>query len=596
MYQHFFGLDEQAFSIAVNPRYLYMSAQHREALAHLLYGIQSGGFVQLTGEVGTGKTTIVRSLLEQLPAQTDVAMILNPMASVPELLSSICDELGANYIADGNTVKTLTDALHAFLLRNHAQGRNTVLLIDEAQLLSPDALEQIRLLTNLETPTAKLLNIILVGQPELATILAQPSLRQLSQRITARFHLRPLSAAETQAYIHHRLSVAGRSASETLVPATIARKVYQFSGGIPRLINIICERMLLGAYARNTQQLDNAIFAQAEKEVRGSLKAGATVPAPMPQARQSRTWGYPLAAAAGAALIVLAGLFTGWLNPPQTDSLASSPLPQSPPQAEARIGVAELQPLAHQAEPEPTSVEPPEQSAAGVSEQPPEPEETSAAQEKPAPDAPPAWNRSAAVAQEALYRHAGHEVPAAEALCQAQAESGPVCQKARLETWDQLRELNRPVVMTLITPERKLAYTSLIGLNESQALLMTENGERIIAWAELAPLWTGEVEYLWYKPAGFQNSAGPGSSGPAVSWLAQQFAQLDGKSEPLTRDRYSERLARRVQIFQRQQQLEDDGIVGLKTLQSLNQVLGFEQPLGEPAETSSPTERNGAGI
>ncbi len=593
MYQHFFGLDEQAFSIAVNPRYLYMSAQHREALAHLLYGIQSGGFVQLTGEVGTGKTTIVRSLLEQLPAQTDVAMILNPMASVPELLSSICDELGANYVADGNSVKTLTDSLHAFLLRNHAQGRNTVLLIDEAQLLSPDALEQIRLLTNLETPTAKLLNIILVGQPELATILAQPSLRQLSQRITARFHLRPLSAAETQAYIHHRLSVAGRSASETLVPAAIARKVYQFSGGIPRLINIIFERMLLGAYARNTQQLDNGIFAQAEKEVRGSLKAGETVPAPMRQASQSRHWGYSLAAAAGAAAIVLTGLFASWLNSPQTDRLASSAVPPSAPQTETPALGAE-----------PAEIEPriAEQPAAAVSEQPPKSEENYASEENPAskespvPEAPPPWNHSLALAQEALYRHTGHQVPPGEALCQAQQDNGPVCEKAQLQTWNQLRELNRPVVMTLITPERKLAYTTLVGLNERKALLLTENGERAMAWAELAPLWTGEVEYLWYKPPGFQNSLGPGSSGPAVAWLAQQFAQLDGKREPLTRDRYSERLARRVQIFQRQHQLEDDGIVGLKTLQSLNQVLGFEQPLDEPAETSSPAERNGAEI
>lgn len=587
MYQHFFGLDEQAFSIAVNPRYLYMSAQHREALAHLLYGIQSGGFVQLTGEVGTGKTTIVRSLLEQLPAQTDVAMILNPMASVPELLSSICDELGANYIADGNTVKTLTDSLHAFLLRNHAQGRNTVLLIDEAQLLSPDALEQIRLLTNLETPTAKLLNIILVGQPELASILAQPSLRQLSQRITARFHLRPLSAAETQAYIHHRLSVAGRSASETLVPAAIARKVYQFSGGIPRLINIICERMLIGAYARNTHQLNNAIFDQAEKEVRGSLKASDTSPAPALQASHSRRWGYPLAAAAGAAAIALAGLFAGWLNQPQPESLNFTAPDQLRGQPLALA--AESRTLDDQTEPEPTTMKAP---APSTVERSPEPSEL----ETPDPEPQPAWSRSAAVAQEALYQYSGHQVPPANELCQAEKASGPVCQKAQLQTWDQLHELNRPVVMTLITPERKLAYSALIGLNEQQALLLTKEGKHSMPWSELAPLWNGEVEYLWYKPPAFQNSIGPGNSGPAVAWLAQQFAQLDGKSEPLTRDRYSEKLARRVQIFQRQQQLEDDGIVGLKTLQRLNQVLGLEQPLEEPAEVYEPATRIGAEI
>lgn len=589
MYQHFFGLDEQAFSIAVNPRYLYMSAQHREALAHLLYGIQSGGFVQLTGEVGTGKTTIVRSLLEQLPAQTDVAMILNPMASVPELLSSICDELGADYLAAGNTVKTLTDSLHAFLLRNHAQGRNTVLLIDEAQLLSPDALEQIRLLTNLETSTAKLLNIILVGQPELVTILAQPSLRQLSQRITARFHLRPLSAAETQAYIHHRLSIAGRTASETLVPASIARKVYQFSGGIPRLINIICERMLLGAYARNTQQLNNAIFAQAEMEVRGSLKAGETAQAPTPYVVRSRRWGYPLAVAAGVAAIALLGLFASWVNQPQTETSELTASPQNPAQAELLALVAESESSGEQANSTSSAIEPPTQSAVADAQEPSETEIS-------APEPPPVWSRSPAPAQEALYRFSGHQVPSAEALCQSQNDSGPICQQLQLQTWDQLRELNRPVVMSLITPERKLAYTTLIGLNERQALLLTEDGERAMAWAELAPLWTGEVEYLWYKPPGFQNSVGPGAGGPAVAWLAQQFAQLDGKSEPLTRDRYSEKLARRVQIFQRLHQLEDDGIVGLKTLQQLNQVLGLEQPLNEPSEVAEPATRLGAEI
>src|SRR5690606_15900194 len=253
-----------------NPRYLYMSDQHREALAHLLYGIQIGGFVLLTGEVGTGKTTIIRCLLEQLPEKTDIAIILNPMASGPELLRTICEELGVRYIIDDWGIKDLTDGLHHFLLDNHSKGRKTVLLIDEAQLLDPKVLEQIRLLTNLETTTEKLLQIILVGQPELKAMLAQPSLRQLSQRITARFHLESLSLAETHAYIEHRLRVAGLSDKRTPFTDDIVKKVHRFSGGIPRLINVISERILLGAYGKNRAVADNEIFDQAALEVSGT--------------------------------------------------------------------------------------------------------------------------------------------------------------------------------------------------------------------------------------------------------------------------------------------------------------------------------------
>src|SRR5690606_26666572 len=269
MYQKFFGLNEQAFSIAVNPRYLYMSDHHREALAHLVYGIRVGGFVLLTGEVGTGKTTIIRCLLEQLPDTTDIAIVMNPMASAPELLTIICDELGVAYNTGTATTNDLVNALHQYLLLCHEQGRKTVLLIDEAQLLTPDVLEQIRLLTNLETTTEKLLQIILVGQPELKDLLARPSLRQLSQRITARFHLHALSLADTHAYIGHRLAVAGLDSQPNPFPSDIIKRIHEFSGGVPRLINILCERLLLGAYGRNQRVVDRAIFQQAVDEVAG---------------------------------------------------------------------------------------------------------------------------------------------------------------------------------------------------------------------------------------------------------------------------------------------------------------------------------------
>ncbi|MDQ2075181.1 ExeA family protein [Marinimicrobium sp. ABcell2] len=565
MYHHFFGLEEQAFSIAVNPRYLFMSEQHREALAHLLYGIRSGGFVQLTGEVGTGKTTLVRCLLEQLPEQTDVAMILNPMASLPELLSSICDELRAPYPADQQTVKTLTDSLHSFLLHNHAQGRNTVLLIDEAQLLSTEALEQIRLLTNLETDTTKLLNIILVGQPELVDILAQPSLRQLSQRITARFHLRPLSLQETRAYIHHRLTVAGLESDRVLVPAAIAHKVYQFSGGVPRLINVICERMLLGAYARNTRRLNKAIFAQAEREVRGSRPANQDL-LPQPPRR------FPLAATVAGVAIALSATAAFVLVEDPRDALqrvtALLEAPQEPQmtaEALAAVGAFNLQ-----TEPTPK----PELNLTNslLDAIPTEPDEPQA----------PLWTHDLPSAQAALAQHLGRPHSIGQGACDAAQSAGLQCEQRKLQTWDDLRTLDRPVVMTLITPERRRAYTTLTGLDEEHALLFTEGESRKIPWSELATLWTGDVQYLWYRPPGYGQSIAPGQSGDSVRWLAEQFAQLDNQSEPLTRSTYNARLKQRVEIFQRQQRLDDDGIVGAMTLQRLNQALGLEKPLSEP--------------
>lgn len=276
MYYRYFGLQEEPFSIAVNPKYLFMSARHRDALAHLLYGVGAGGgFILLTGEVGTGKTTINRCLLQQLPTETDIAIILNPALNADELLASACDELGISYEPGASSLKDLTDKLHAFLLENHGRGRNTVLLIDEAQHLQFDVLEQIRLLTNLETNTRKLLQIILVGQPELAVMLGKPELRQLSQRVTARYNLQPLNFEETAAYIRHRLQVAGLPANQELFPASVVKGIFRHTRGIPRLINVLCDRMLLGTYGHNKTRVDRNILRQAATEVLGeSAPAG----------------------------------------------------------------------------------------------------------------------------------------------------------------------------------------------------------------------------------------------------------------------------------------------------------------------------------
>src|SRR5688572_12403739 len=238
MYQSFFGLGEKPFAITPDARYLFLSERHAEAIAHLLYGItEAGGFVQLTGEVGTGKTTVVRSLLAQAPKDAEIALILNPRITAPEFLLTICEELGIG-VPDSATqsVKDLVDILNDYLLRAHARGRRVVLVVDEAQNLATDVLEQVRLLTNLETSTQKLLQIILIGQPELRELLARNELRQLAQRITGRFHLNPLSKVESSAYVRHRLRVAG-STSDIFTPAAL-REIYRLSGGVPRVINV----------------------------------------------------------------------------------------------------------------------------------------------------------------------------------------------------------------------------------------------------------------------------------------------------------------------------------------------------------------------
>lgn len=265
MYNEYFGLSEAPFSIAPDPRYLFLSDKHREALAHLIYGVgDQGGFVLLTGEVGTGKTTICRCLLQQVPDNADIAFIINPKQSVNQLLQSIFKELHIA-LEKGATSKDLIDHLTQYLLAAHGRGRNTILIIDEAQNLSTDVLEQLRLLTNLETNEKKLLQLVLLGQPELNHMLEKPELRQLAQRITARYHLSPLSRKEVAEYIEYRLSVAGcRSA---LFSNAALKRVYQLSKGVPRLINLICDRSLLGAYASNSDAISAKIVNKAAAEV-----------------------------------------------------------------------------------------------------------------------------------------------------------------------------------------------------------------------------------------------------------------------------------------------------------------------------------------
>jgi len=534
MYLQYFGLREAPFSIAVNPRYLFMSHRHRDALAHLLYGVGAGGaFIVLTGEVGTGKTTINRCLLEQLPDNTDIAVILNPALSAAELLASVCDELGIDYPQEVATLKTLSDRLHAYLLDNHARGNKTVLMIDEAQHLGVDVLEQIRLLTNLETDSEKLLHIILIGQPELATMLRRPELRQLNQRVTARFNLEPLSREETGAYIRHRLQVAGLAPGTELFPAAVVRGIYRHSRGVPRLINLLCDRMLLGAYAQQKTRVSRRLLRGVVREVTGGSDW---------QERMKRLVTPGLTALALAAVLA-GGLW--WAAPGST------------PLAADRLTAVE-----------PAAAEPAATPAIAVGMSP-----ATDVSEESAVNALEATllGREAAVA--ALWS-LFLDAPMPVEPCGDNDRAAIRCVTASAESWQDLAHMQRPLVLNLLSPQRIERAAILIAIEEEWALLAAPDGVVRVALSALAPLWRGEYRYLWLAPPGFDRVLGRGDRGAAVAAVAQLFALLDGQSQPLSTDRFNRQLAERVRLFQREYGLDDDGLVGEQTLRQLNLALG----------------------
>ncbi len=532
MYHQYFGLNEAPFSIAVNPRYLFMSARHRDALAHLLYGVGAGGgFILLTGEVGTGKTTINRCLLEQLPDDTDVAIILNPALNALELLASACDELAISYDAQSHSLKVLTDQLHDFLLENHQRGRKTVLMIDEAQHLDFDVLEQIRLLTNLETNSQKLLQIILIGQPELAQLLNRPELRQLSQRITARYNLGPLNLDETRAYIRHRLEVAGMTPGREIFPNAVVVALFKRTRGIPRLINVLCDRVLLGAYGQNKLQADRKMLELAAKEVMGEEPVAAR-----------RSWWREIFIVLAAVLLVGAGagIVAGisWWQTPETEDFPPVPaLVTAPAVVPAPV---------------------------------PEPSITTR---------PPAWLMPPAKTMSRLWAITSpYPMPANS--CPGDVVNDVSCVAGSAETWSELQQFDRPVVLDMITRERFSASVLLLGIQDQAAMVLVSNGmnEDVgeVRLAELGPSWTGGYRFLWRPPRGFKEPLSRGDVSPVVARVAQLFAQLDGQGEALAINTFNAALQQRVILFQQQHQLEDDGVVGMQTLLKLNELLSID--------------------
>jgi len=543
MYLSFFGLSEKPFAITPDPRYLYLSERHAEALAHLLYGInESGGFIQLTGEVGTGKTTVVRTLLSRVPHHADVAVILNPRVTPAEFLLTICEELGLPIeAADRDSVKQMVDALNRRLLSAHAEGRRIIVIVDEAQNLSAETLEQVRLLTNLETPTQKLLQIILIGQPELRDLLDRNDLRQLAQRITGRYHLKPLSREETQGYVRHRLRVAG--ATEEIFTPGALREMHRLSSGIPRVINVSCDRALLGAYTREARKVSAALVRQAAGEVYGRRFMPVWL-----------GWAAGLGLAASFAAIAIVGIRT-WqhrsaalrtANPP---SAAVSPQPAA---ASAATGApAAGSPAAGSAPSRPT---PPPVTMNGLL-------------------AANNGNTSDAAAFRRLLSLWGTAMTDDRDPCGQAQRAGLACLEQR-GSWAQVRTLNRPAILTLTDDAGQKHRVVLSALDDKFATLVLSEHNQLVPIEEVSRDWFGDFTIVWKPKTSRTRELSVGMHGDEVRWLRRSLAALRGaSSDPEHGDLYDEELAIAVQNFQREHRLNVDGIAGLQTQVVLDTAL-----------------------
>ena len=546
MYIGHFGLTEPPFSITPDPRYLYMSEAHREALAHLLYGIgEGGGFVQLTGEVGTGKTTLCRCLLEQLPARVDVAFILNPKLTDVELLAAICDELRIPYPAGTTSRKVYVDALHHHLLDAHGRGHRTVLIIDEAQNLSAEALEQLRLLTNLETATEKLLQIILIGQPELTALLGKPQLRQVAQRVTARYHLQPFAERDTRAYIARRLQVAGQSLR--LFEPGALRVVHRASRGVPRLVNVICDRALLGAFAEGKRLVSARTVRRAAREVAGEAGGGAW--------RWLRAAG-AVAAVAALPLVAIAGGMAGWWRIPSFEEFRAPFLTKRPPTPPPTL--AALTPAADA---------PVGATAVAAAAVPPSPSALPAARPGPELDAllatRPAGDQAAALAR--VLGQWGATVPPGEEPCRAAMRAGLECYDGR-GTWTVVRRLGVPVALKLVMADGARNYVAVTAFEGDTVTLQMGDRAEMLPTSAIDRWWDGAFSLVWRPLPGVARVLGPGMQGPGVAWLRRALNEGD----VVLRDRgpavYDEALTASVVAFQRREGLQADGIAGIETL------------------------------
>jgi general secretion pathway protein A len=526
---------------------MYMSARHQEGLAHLLYGIDfGGGFVALTGEVGTGKTTLCHCLLQQLPKNIEVALILNSRLNVIELVATICDELGIIYDKAHYSLKSLIDLLNQYLLTAHASGKRTVLLIDEAQNLSLDVLEQVRLLTNLETSKTKLLRIILVGQPELKILLARQDLRQLNQRITARYHLLPLSLNETRAYIRHRLIVS--NGQPDIFKDSAIRKIYKLTSGIPRLINILCDRSLLGAYSTNSFSVTPAIVNHAAEEV-------------LAINNKKKTY---INVLLGLLLVSVAAItgFYFFKNPSSPNHIVDDTL-------QVADSIIVIRPQFMVPDKAPYDLKPIINNINSNL-----PGKVQSFYD---------WINNPELSLDAALRDSyiawGKVVPEHNKVdCRSLDAMGLRCVFGKAN-WKDILALNRPAVLEFSLADKRKYHALLTGFGQNQSIIYFKD-DKIFPVADVLKYWDGYYLMLDAPPSPNENLISYPQTSDQVLWLRYVLNSIDGKSSQVDQPRYFDKeLSARVLGFQRQHQLTPDGKVGVKTLEILKTIArGLETP------------------
>jgi general secretion pathway protein A len=511
MYNEYFGLKDSPFSIAPDPRYLYMSEQHREALAHLVYGFNSdGSFVLLTGEVGTGKTTVCRCLLERIPEDSAIAFILNPKLTVEELLATICDEFVIEFPKENTSIKVFVDLINAYLLDAHARGRKAVLIIDEAQNLSSDVLEQLRLLTNLETLRDKL---------------SQPGLRQLSQRIIARYHLGALSKKEVGAYVAHRLAVAGSRTK--LFPDSTINKLYHLSGGVPRLINVLCDRSLLGTYTQGRNEVNKSTLKKAAREVFGEMETHVQVPY-----RKAAAWILSILVLIVVGVVLASTYYNDESKKAVVNEIIEPDIIES----------LQLQSL-HWPDNQPIS-------------------------------------RSSDMAFQELFKlwNIAYQSERNNPVCDQAKANGIKCYRG-LGNLSSLRNLNRPAVLKLFDDEGREYYAALTALKEKSAVLVVGAETREVPIEDIESHWLGDYILLWRPPSDYNNVIKPGMQDPLVQWLDNQLALVQGRTnQPRENLEFDNELLKQVKKYQLAKGLIPDGIVGAQTLIHLNTAVDSDIP------------------
>tara|TARA_E500000178_G_scaffold107937_1_gene107650 strand:- start:97 stop:1791 length:1695 start_codon:yes stop_codon:yes gene_type:complete len=544
IYQQYFALNCEPFSIVPDPGFLYPSSQHRQAVAHLKYGLdREGGFVLLTGEVGTGKTTLTRTLLKRMPAHVRVAYVLNSTLEVTDVLASICQELSIDLPKSSKTslTKNCIDALNSDLITAHAEGKKTLVVIEEAQNLTPEVLEILRLLSNLETATHKLLHILLVGQPELLETLAQKDQRQLNQRVVARFHLLPLAKSDVANYVNHRLHHAG--ANRAIFESAAMTRLFKLTKGVPRLINLICHHALLAAYATGAKTVSAKLVKNAAKEIFDTQ---------IVEKNSSRKW---------LVALFIAGFFSLLIAERYDSSQLNNPVEEAEIIVDVEPVIPEqVQPLIEVVESEEILMEPLMQAVIPVSE-PDVTQDSPAVLTNPFADLFAAWS----IEVEPLFSE--EEVFALAEINNLGAEKLTDAENL------QLVAIDRPGIIWIKEDNGRLKSHLLMALDDESVLLKTDSGDRRESLQWFNERWNGAYLFLWHSPSDIKSLRLGDKDSIALDWVQSQLQLIDSNYLPfITGGNYTEVIRNRVLDFQTLQGIRADGVVGRQTIMRLNQL------------------------